>query len=108
MRKTFYPVVDHVPTDQRKSLGMDDKDYGRPSATLDMAGRGVRAVATGEKRAPKLGEWYLSGAVVGAYLATTDRITIKYPIARLVMTKTTTVITEHIVERARVEGRRRL
>lgn len=34
--------------------------------------RHVRAVPTGEKRKPKKGEWYLSGAIVEAYLAPAD------------------------------------
>ncbi len=35
-------------------------------------GRDHRAVLTGEKRAPKKGEWYLSGAIPEAYRAPND------------------------------------
>ena len=42
-----------------------------------------RAVPTGEKRAPKTGEWYLSGAIVAAYRAG-GGLTSEYMIAKLV------------------------
>jgi hypothetical protein len=45
------------------------------------------AVATGEKRAPRKGEWYLSGAIVGAYKAPNDLDTV-FQIARVIRTKT--------------------
>lgn len=43
----------------------------------------IRAVNTGEKRAPERGEYYLSGAIVCAYRAHSDLRTAYY-IARLV------------------------
>lgn len=43
----------------------------------------IRAVATGEKRAPRKGEWFLSGATPEAYHATNDLST-PYPIAKLI------------------------
>ena len=52
--------------------------------------RDVKAVFSGEKRPPKKGEWYLSGAVVGAYKAPNDLST-AYHIARLVKVKRVTV-----------------
>jgi hypothetical protein len=36
---------------------------------------GIKAVYTGEKRPPKAGEWYLSGAIIGAYQAKNDMTT---------------------------------
>ena len=42
----------------------------------------IRAVATGEKRPPKKGEWFLSGAIVEAYKARND-MTTPYQIAEL-------------------------
>lgn len=39
-------------------------------------------VWTGEHRTPKKGEYYRSGAIPAAYLATTDDITIEYDIMR--------------------------
>lgn len=43
-----------------------------------------RAMDTGEFRPPREGEWFLSGGVVEAYRAVTDRVTMQYRIARLV------------------------
>lgn len=45
--------------------------------------RNVRARATGEFRAPRRGEWYLSGATIEAYRAPSD-LTTSFHIARLV------------------------
>lgn len=53
--------------------------------------RHVRAVATGEMRLPRKGEWFLSGAEVEAYKAHND-LTTKYHIARLVKVETVTRI----------------
>lgn len=44
---------------------------------------GWRAENTGEKRPPKKGEWFLSGAIVEAYYAPND-LTTPYHIARLI------------------------
>jgi len=54
----------------------------------------IAAVWTGEKRCPKAGEWFLSGAIVGAFYTSRD-LTTPYYIARLV--KVTTV-THTVVE----------
>lgn len=44
----------------------------------------TRARATGERRRPKSGEWFLSGAIVEAYRARAD-MTVERQIARLVV-----------------------
>ncbi len=49
------------------------------------------AVKAGEFRPPRKGEWYLSGAIVEAYLAPNDLST-PHVIARIVETETVTVI----------------
>ena len=54
-----------------------------------------RAVSTGEKRPPRKGEWYLSGAIVTAYRAPNDLST-TFHIARLVRVETKTVTMETI------------
>ena len=54
--------------------------------------REVKAVYAGEMRCPKAGEWYLSGAIVGAYKARNDLST-PYHIAKLVKAGTRTVTT---------------
>lgn len=53
--------------------------------------RHVRAQWAGEKRAPRKGEWYLSGAIIEAYEAPND-LTTDYRIARLVQVKVRTVV----------------
>jgi hypothetical protein len=54
----------------------------------------VMAQWTGEKRTPKDGEWYLSGAIIEAYQAKND-LTTAYHIAKLyrVVTETKEIIT---------------
>lgn len=52
----------------------------------------IKAVWTGEKRAPKAGEWYLSGAIIEAYQAKND-LTTPYHIAKIVEVTTTTLET---------------
>jgi hypothetical protein len=52
--------------------------------------RNLRAERTGEMRKPRKGEWYLSGAIIEAYRAPND-LTVAYPIARIVKTRTATV-----------------
>jgi hypothetical protein len=41
-------------------------------------------MATGEKRIPRKGEWYLSGAIIEAYRAAND-LSCEFYIARLVV-----------------------
>ncbi len=52
-----------------------------PSASGSHAKHAPHYVATGDKRPPKRGEWYLSGAIVEAYKAPND-LTSTYWIAR--------------------------
>jgi len=66
-----YMLADRVPKSQLKALGVKDA-------------KNVRAVYTGQKRKPKKGEWYLSGARVSAYMAPNDLDT-EFHIARLVL-----------------------
>jgi len=52
--------------------------------------RHLRAIRTGEFRAPRKGEWYLSGAIVEAYRAPND-LTPEYQIAKIVRVETETI-----------------
>lgn len=83
---TLYPVVDRVPYEQRKALGLS-VNQGSPLQCLGAPCPGVHAKRTGEFREPRKGEWYLSGAFVEAYCAPND-LTTKFHIAVLVKTKT--------------------
>jgi hypothetical protein len=69
--KKYYPLADEPSPEELYNLEVSDKV-------------GVRAMATGEMRAPRKGEWFLSGAVVEAYRANND-ISIQYNIAKLVV-----------------------
>jgi len=67
---TIYLLCDRVTEAEFESLGTNLM-------------RWLGAVWTGEKRPPRQGEWYLSGAEIGAYRTHTDLST-PYHIARLV------------------------
>lgn len=67
----YFPLADPPTNDDLFALGLTDKV-------------GVRAMATGEKRPPRKGEWYLSGAIVEAYRASND-LTSEFHIAKLVV-----------------------
>ena len=73
----FYPLADDPSPAELAALG------GTELVVSDKVG--VKAVATGEKRKPCKGEWYLSGAVIEAYRAGNDLAT-EFYIARLVVT----------------------
>lgn len=53
-----------------------------------------RAQWTGEKRPPRAGEWYLSGAVVEAYRALSNQTT-TFHIARIVRVR---IVTQEVIE----------
>jgi len=68
-----------------------------PFATIGVFDDSIMAMFTGEKRKPKKGEWYLSGASVAAYQAKADLDT-EYHIAKIVRVEkvTTYKITEDL------------
>ena len=75
----IYNLADRVTNAQAESLGFA---YGQKV-------RDVHAILTGERRPPRKGEWYLSGAIPEAYRAPNDLST-PYQICRLVKTRTET------------------
>lgn len=83
----LYPVADHVPFNEGKALGA-------PVLNGFMLKGNLRAIKTREKRCPKRGEWFLSGAIAEAYKAPND-LSQEYHIAKLVRIEQ--VITERIV-----------
>jgi hypothetical protein len=80
-RGKFYRGVDHNP------------DF--PGLSHRLSGESIAYRWTGERRPPRKGEWYLSGAVIEAYQASND-LDSPYHIAEpvLVRIETKTVITE--------------
>ena len=97
----LYPVVDSISSMELVLLGFDAKSMDLDSRTTLRRGgmrhgkQEIAAKPTGEKRCPKAGEWYLSGASVAAYRAPND-FPSEYHIAKLVriVTKTTVVVEE--------------
>jgi hypothetical protein len=81
----FYPVHGILSKDECKRFNVPLEWKALPNC--------IKAIITGEKRAPKKGEWYLSGAIPEGYKAHNDLDT-PYHICRLVRTKmiTTEVI----------------
>ena len=73
MDKT-YPLLNTLTSAEDIRFGIKD---------TDMTSEKVGAMWTGEKRAPRKGEWFLSGARIGAYHAFND-MSMVYHIARLV------------------------
>lgn len=67
----YFPLSDEPNPEEMSALGVEDRV-------------GVRAVATGEFRAPRQGEWFLSGSYIEAYRAENDLST-AYNIARLAL-----------------------
>ena len=77
---TTYPLGD---TPSREETG--ETDFNKRVAIDLMGGsRCFRVIPTGQKRAPRKGEWYLSGATVTAYKAVGDGMQSEYMIAKLV------------------------
>jgi len=66
----------------------------RKWATRGILNGSIMAINSREFRCPKKGEWYLSGAIPGAYKAPNDLGT-EYWIATLVRVK---VLTEYVLE----------
>jgi len=79
-----YPLKDRLSLQDLGSLGL--KPWNISGTSLMRGGR-IMAILTGEKRSPKKGEWYLSGATPEAYKAPND-LTAEYHILRLVKTRT--------------------
>jgi len=92
-KNTLFPVMDRLTQSDCQKLNLKLKDVRGPLVSLGMPVQNVRAKWTGEKRAPKAGEWFLSGAEVGAYLTKND-LTSVYHIAKLVIVKVETVTRE--------------
>ena len=77
-RGKLYPLADRVPEEIREQLDPSRRNFLESS---------LRARWNGEFRAPKKGEWYLSGAIIAAYRARADFIDLKYHLAEIVETE---------------------
>jgi hypothetical protein len=74
----IYPLKDPISFHDMRLLNLDRESYNRLRvyAIRDRDGRChkvlIGAIMTGEKRPPKAGEWYVSGATPEAYMAPND------------------------------------
>jgi hypothetical protein len=82
MKQKLFPVMDRVSKEEYVKFGLKGTQ-GIPYPPIGRPAKGVKARWTGEKRCPKAGEWYLSGAEVEAYKAPSDLSEV-YHIAELV------------------------
>jgi hypothetical protein len=96
-RNAYYPLADRLlyatreETVRRFALAEEIRTEG--SIGRDgWISRHVKAKWTGEKRPPKRGEWYLSGAEIAAYCAPND-LTTPYHIATLVVVREKKIVT---------------
>lgn len=80
MLGSHYRIQDLLTGDECRELGVKSNGfrYAKDGKLVE-----VRAVATGERRPPRRGEWYLSGAIVEAYRS--PGLDHPYPIAKLVV-----------------------
>lgn len=93
----FYDLGDRLTKDEATALGFEKTPAGPlVSLGLPMPNQTVKAILTGEKRPPKQGEWYLSGAIPAAYRAYSDfSESMSFHLCRVVRVET--VETTHIV-----------
>jgi len=84
MPKKLYPVYDRLSTAESKALGFNSIPVVLTS--VGMPARDVHAVRTGEFREPNKDEWYLSGAIPGAWKAP-NSLSCKFHICKLVRAK---------------------
>jgi len=89
----FYRLHDSLSHEECERFERFGVKGGMCHATIGSPVGSVMAVPTEERRPPKKGEWYLSGALVEAYRAPNDLGT-AFRIARLVMTETITTVRE--------------
>ena len=107
-RGKAYPLADRLPYQMAEDIfqryappytGSADNVFSRIDGRMYAKNRwirdNVRATWTGEKRAPKKGEWYLSGSDIEAYRAPND-LGMIFHIAKIVRIETETVVKEII------------
>lgn len=90
MKHNIYPLGETPTADETGGASFNERFY---SQTLNAGSEKFKAVATGEFRPPRKGEWYLSGAIVTAYKAAND-LGMSFHIAKLA--KVEKIITETV------------
>ncbi len=89
----FYRLADNPSRAQYEKLGVEYRAVFGWTPTRD--GRRITSIRTREFRAPKAGEYYLSGASPAAYRAPND-LTTAYRIMRLVAVNRETKVIDTI------------
>ena len=92
-QKGPYRLADRPNRSELTAIGWPKDKPFTVIHSLNWSPSNVKAVATGEFRPPKKGEWFLSGAEVMAYKAFNDLNT-PYHIARIALFKTVTTEVE--------------
>jgi hypothetical protein len=90
-KRVCYPLGDPVPPSVLHSLRL--RGFTDPLKMTELEGGdgiSIMARATGVKRPPRQGEWYISGAWATAYLAP-NALPTAYHIAELVVVNTRTI-----------------
>lgn len=88
-----YQLGDRLTLPETEALGLECGTMVHIWGESAKDGVYARCVRTGEFRAPKAGEWYLSGAIPVGYRAPND-LTTEYHILRLAAVEKRTVTTE--------------
>ncbi len=89
----FYRCTDRIPREDRERLGVPHLDGHRGMLhNHNRDGQHIMAVRIFEFRAPRKGEWYLSGASPTAWRAPND-LSIEFHIMRLAVVERTTTRT---------------
>jgi hypothetical protein len=91
-----YQLGDRLTLAELDRLGIERDSMGHLWGESVKDGTYARAIRTGEFRAPRKGEWYLSGSWPRAYRAPNDLST-KFRIMRLIVIEKRTVTTERRV-----------
>ena len=86
----LYPIGDYVSNEKMEELAGKKLTLNEKM----VLSHSVRGKWNGEKRIPKKGEWYLSGAEITAYRAPNDFANQTFHIAKLVLTETVTTTRE--------------
>jgi len=88
----IYTIADYFGEEARVLFQEVNPDLKENETKASWIRENVRAIWTGEKRPPKRGEFYLSGAIIQAYRTTHSDLTTPYHIARLVAVEYTVCV----------------
>jgi hypothetical protein len=89
-----YPIADTLSLEDWEKLGIppvDSRHLGYHQVVVENENYRLGAIKIGEKRPPKAGEWYLSGAIPEAYRSKADQFP-AFPIVRLVLFQLETLV----------------